>query len=271
MTAVLNRLSAFAQRDLLTAWSYRAAFVGDLFSLAFQVVMFYFLAKMVDPSTLPSYGGRPTGYLEFAAVGIVFGAFMGLGLSKTSTALRQEQLAGTLEPLLMTPVKPWVIQLGLASYDLVYVPVRSAVFLGSLSLILGVHLDVAGIPAALALLLAFIPFVWGLGMIGAAVILTFKRGGGLVGLVATAINITSGAYFPLSLFPEWVQPIATRNPVGLAFEGSRQALLGGARLGDVAGDVAIIAIWAVVMIGIGHYAGKWALERERRRGTLVTY
>lgn len=271
MTAVLNRLSAFAQRDLLTAWSYRAAFVSDLFSLGFQVIMFFFLAKLVDPDTLPQYGGRPTGYLEFAAVGIVLGAFMGLGLSKTSTALRQEQLAGTLEPLLMTPVRPWVIQLGLASYDLAYVPLRSGIFLGALSILLGVDFDWAGVPAALALLLAFIPFVWGLGMIGAAAILTFKRGGGIVGIVATAINITSGAYFPLTLFPDWIRPIAERNPVGLAFEGSRQALLGGARLGDVLTDVVVIAVWAVVVIYLGHIAGKYALERERRRGTLVTY
>ena len=204
-------------------------------------------------------------------VGIVLGAFMGLGMGKTSTALREEQLAGTLESLLMTPVRLWVIQLGMASYDLLYVPVRTGLFLGVLAVTLDVSFDWSGIPAALLILLVFIPFVWGLGMIGAAAILTFKRGGGLVGIVAAAINITSGAYFPLSLFPDWVQPIAERNPVGLAFEGTRQALLGGARIGDLAGDAAVIALWAVVVIAVGQVAGTVALARERRRGTLITY
>lgn len=271
MTAVMGRLSAFARRDLLTSWSYRAAFVSDVLGLAFQIIMFYFLGQLVDPATLPQYGGRPTTYLEFAAVGIVLGAFMALGMSKTSTALRQEQLAGTLESLLMTPVRPWVIQLGLASYDLLYVPLRTGLFLGVLALVLDVSFNWSGIPAALVLLLVFIPFVWGLGMIGAAAILTFKRGGGLVGIVATAISITSGAYFPLTLFPDWLRRIAEANPVGLAFEGTRQALLGGARLGDVIVDAGIIALWAVGALTIGHLAGTLALDRERNRGTLSVY
>ena len=271
MTAVMGRLSAFARRDLLTAWSYRAAFVSDIFNLAFQIIMFYFLGRLVDPATLPEYGGRPTTYLEFAAVGIVLGAFMGLGMSKTSTALRQEQLAGTLESLLMTPVRPWVIQLGLATYDLLYVPLRTGLFLGALALLLDVSFVWSGIPAALVLLLVFIPFVWGLGMIGAAAILTFKRGGGLVGIVATAISITSGAYFPLTLFPDWIRPLAEQNPVGLAFEGTRQALLGGAGVSDVVVNAGIIALWALAAISLGQIAGSLALARERRRGTLITY
>ena len=266
-----NRLAAFARRDFLTAWSYRAAFVSDIFSLGFQIVMFYFLSLMVDPNTLPTYGGRQVSYLEFASVGIVLGAFMGLGLSKTSTALRQEQLAGTLESLLMTPARPWLIQLGLASYDLVYVPVRTGLFLGLLAYFLDVSFLWSGAPAAFVILLVFIPFVWGLGMIGAAIILTFKRGGGLVGVVSTAINIVSGAYFPLELFPSWLQPIAERNPVGLAFEGMREALLGGAALADVGIDALIIAVWAVISLALGHFAGNWALARERRRGTLSIY
>lgn len=271
MTAVMGRLSAFARRDLLTAWSYRAAFVSDAFNLLFQIAMFYFLGKLVDPTTLPQYGGRPTTYLEFAAVGIVLGAFMGLGMSKTSTALRQEQLAGTLESLLMTPVRPWVIQLGLASYDLIYVPLRTGLFLGALALLLDVAFLWSGVPAALLILLAFIPFVWGLGMIGAAAILTFKRGGGLVGIVAAAISITSGAYFPLSLFPDWLRSLAESNPVGLAFEGTRRALLGGASISDVITDVGFIALWAVAVLAVGQVLGTLALARERRRGTLITY
>lgn len=271
MIATIGRLGAFARRDLLTAWSYRASFISDFFGLGFEILMFYFLGKLVDPTTLPAYGGRAITYLEFAAVGIVLGAFMGLGMGKTSTALRQEQLAGTLESLLMTPVRPWVIQLGLASYDLLYVPLRTAVFLGALAITLDVSFVWSGALAALVVLLVFIPFVWGLGMIGAAVILTFKRGGGMVGIVSTAINITSGAYFPVTLFPNWLRPVAEANPVGLAFESTRQAMLGGASLGDLMGNVVAIGLWAVVSILLGHYAGVIALARERRRGTLSTY
>jgi ABC-2 type transport system permease protein len=108
-------------------------------------------------------------------------------------------------------------------------------------------------------------------MISAAVILTFKRGGGMVGLIASAISILSGAYFPLSLLPEWFQERAEANPVGIAFESTRQALLGGATLADVGGDVLVIGAWAILSLALGQISGNLALARERRRGTLSTY
>lgn len=267
----MSRFAAFARRDFLTAWSYRAAFVSDIFALSSQIVMFYFLEKLVNPATLPTYRGESVTYLEFAAVGIVLGAFMSLGLSKMSTALRHEQLIGTLESLLMTPVRPWVIQLGLASYDLIYIPVRTTLFLGLLAITLGVDFDLSGSGAALVILLAFIPFVWGLGMVGAAVVITFKRGGGMVGIISTAINIVSGAYFPLSLLPDWIRPIAESNPVAVAFEGMRLTLLGGATLRELIREIVILVIWALVSLAVGHVASTLALARERRRGTLMAY
>jgi ABC-2 type transport system permease protein len=271
LIATINRLGGFARRDFLTAVSYRAAFLGDIIGLGFQIVMFYFLSLMIDPSALPTYDGQPVSYLEWASVGIILGAFMTLGLEQTSTALRQEQLTGTLESLLMSPVRTWIIQLGLATYDLVYVPIRTAVFLGLLAWLLDVSFLWSGLPALFLILLVFIPFVWGLGMVGSAIILTFKRGARLVGIAGSAINILSGAYFPLELFPPWAQAIGESNPVGLAFEAGREALLAGATIADVGPDALTIAIWAVITLTFGQVAGMWALARERRRGTLTIY
>lgn len=143
--------------------------------------------------------------------------------------------------------------------------------MGALALAFDLSFDWSGTPAALVLLLGFVPFVWVLGMIGGSAILTFKRGGGLVGIVGIAISITSGAYFPVTLFPDWLRRLAEANPVNLAFEGTRQALLGGARVGDVIVDAGIIALWAVGALALGHLAGTLALDRKRRGGTLSIY
>ena len=42
----------------------------------------------------------------------------------------------------------------------------------------------------------------------------------------------SGAYFPLALFPEWVQSVARLNPIAIALEGMRAALLGSSLVGS---------------------------------------
>ena len=114
----IRKLPAFFRRDVLVLWSYRLAFVSDWVNLVVQVVMFYFVGQLIPPSSIPQFGGDPTSYLEFVAVGIAIGSFMQIGLGRIATLMRQEQLMGTLEALLMTPTAPTTLQLGSVAYDL---------------------------------------------------------------------------------------------------------------------------------------------------------
>ena len=266
----LRKVPAFARRNLLLNWSYRASFVFDFVNLGVQIVLFAFIDRLVDPEVVPDYGSD-SGYLAFVSIGIAFSAFLALGLGQIATALRNEQLMGTLEGLLMTPTRLSTMQLGLAAYDFIYVPVRTLIFLGGVSLLLDVGFDPSGLGAAITVLVAFIPFVWGLGLLGSAGILTFKRGGGGLGIVAVAISISSGAYFPLEILPSWVQRLATLNPVARALDASRRALLGGEPLGAMTDDLAFLAMAATVALAVGVAASTLAVRRERRRGTLLGY
>lgn len=267
----VDRLMAFVRRDFKVNWSYRAAFVGDLLNLAAQVVMFFFIAKMVDSTVLPEYGDGQTDYLEFVAVGIALGAFLQLGMNRVSTAIRQEQLMGTLEPLYMTPTSLGTLQLGLAFYDFIYIPFRTTILLGAMVLFLDVSFAGDGILPTTVMILFFIPFVWGLGTIAAAGILTFKRGGGSLGLVALGLNVTSGAYFPLTLFPDWVVSLAEKNPIAIAMHGSREALLGGQGWSAVTPHLPYMLVAGLSTLAVGWVAIRLALQRERRRGSLGAY
>jgi ABC-type multidrug transport system permease subunit len=145
MPGELRKLAAFLRRDFLVLISYRTAFVSDIANLAFQSLVFSFVGKIVNPTSLPSYGGENVSYIAFVTVGIALGAFLQVGLGRVSTALRSEQMMGTLESLFMTPTHPLTIQVGLVAYDLIYVPVRTAIFL---AIIVGVF-DVRFIPGAI--------------------------------------------------------------------------------------------------------------------------
>src|SRR2546421_590117 len=81
---------------------------------------------------------------------------------------------------------------------------------------------------AAVVLLAFAPVVWGLGLISAAGILTFRRGAGIVGIGATVLTLSAGAYFPLSLLPGWLVTVANLNPLAIALSSMRRAVLGNA-------------------------------------------
>jgi ABC-2 type transport system permease protein len=267
----LPKLLAFARRDFLDAWSYRAAFFTDIATMLFQLVVFYFVGKMINPSVLPEFGGERATYVEFVAVGLVINGIVGVGLSKVGGALRAEQLKGTLEVLLMTPTALGTIQLGSVVYDLVHIPIRTTVFLLGVVLLFGAHIDPGGLVPALVLLLCFMPFVWGLGLVSAAGILTFKQGNVATSVFFSVMAISSGAYFPLELLPTWVTPIAEANPLAIAIEGLREALLGGTGWAGIGGSLAILVPTSAVMLPAGIFAFRLALARERRRGTLALY
>lgn len=267
----LAKIPAFFRRDLLILWSYRTAFFSDWFNMLIQVLVFYFLSRIVPSDALPQYGGRPTTYIQYVTVAIALTAFMSISLSRVTTAISTEQNQGTLEALLMTPTASPTLQLGWVIYDLMYVPIRTAVFLTLMSVLLGVTLSPAGILPTVVMFIPFIPFIWGIGVISGAIILTFRRGHGLVGLSVVLLTLTSGAYFPIQYFPGWLQRLAEFNPMTRVLNGAREALLGHPDWSVVWSVVPPLLPLAAVTISLGLLAFRLALTRERRRGTLGLY
>ena len=266
----IRKVAAFFRRDLLVSFSYRMSFFNDWFGVIVQLVTFSYVSKLVDPAQIPGTGGTSQGYLEFVIVGLVVSSFLNVGLGRVVSSIRSEQMLGTLEMLLITPTAPATMQLGVVAYALVYVPIRSALLLLGLGLLFGVDLYYSGLLPFSIILLAFIPFVWGVGVTSAASVLAFRRGG-VTGLIAVGLTLTSGAFFPLELLPGWVERIADFNPLAIALRGAREAMLRGTGAADAVGVAVSLLPFAAGALGIGFLALRLALRRERRRGSLGLY
>jgi ABC-2 type transport system permease protein len=271
LVAEVRKVPAFMRRDLLVMLSYRVAFVSDVVAIALQAAMFGFVAKLVDPARLPAYGGEATGYFEFVMVGVVITTVSGLLLQRVATAIRHEQMIGTLEALFASPTSPTTVQLGSVAFDLLFIPIRTAALLMLVSVTVGLSFESGGVLPGLLLLAAFVPFVWGLGLMTAAAILTFRRGTGALAAVMGILGLASGAFFPLALLPAWLQRLAEANPVAIAMEGTREALIGGPQWGSVVGDVLVLLPLSSCAMLAGVAAFRLALAREHRRGTLGLY
>jgi ABC-2 type transport system permease protein len=267
----VRKLPAFVRRDFLVAWSYRMAFVTDIINLVGQALLFYFVGLMVDESVLPTYGGTQVTYLEFASIGMVLGLFVQFGMQRVAGAVRSEQLMGTLESLLTSPTSNGTLQLGSIAFDLIYLPIRLAVFLAALAIAFGLHLRPDGILPSLAVLAAFLPFIWGLGVASAGIVLTFRRGGNFIGMGVVAMGLISGAYFPLTLLPGWLQTAAAVNPIALAIDGMRETLLGGGGWAEVVPAIAVLLPLSVLSLLFGIAVFGLALRRERRLGAVGAY
>jgi ABC-2 type transport system permease protein len=265
------KLPAFARRDFLVAWSYRFAFFTDALALFLQALLFYFVGLLVDESKLPEFGGSRVSYMQFVVIGIALAAFVQIGLGRVSAAMRREQMIGTLESILVTPTSPSTIQLGSVVYDLIYVPVRTGIFLVLVAVGFGLDFNLAGLLPATLVVLFFIPFVWGLGLISAAGTLTFRGGSTGVGFGITLLTLGSGAYFPLELLPGWVETVAKVNPMAIAINGMREPLLGTVDWAESLEHLVVLTPMSAVSLALGVVAFRLGLQRERRRGTLGLY
>jgi ABC-2 type transport system permease protein len=271
LVAEAAKLPAFVRRDWKIAMSYRQAFVSEAVALGGQILVFAFIARLVDPRRLPEYGHAAPSYLSFVAIGLVVNLTAGVLLYQVSAAVRQEQLTGTLESLMTTPTAGATIQIGSVAYPLIALPIRAGLLLAAIAIGFGLDLHASGLAPAAMLLLAFVPFAWGMGLVAAAAVVTFRRGSGVTGLMVMAVGFLSGAFFPVALLPAALRAIAAWNPFAITIDGARDALLGGTGWGPAGLDLLRLVPLSAAALGLGMLAFRAALARERRRGTLGRY
>jgi ABC-2 type transport system permease protein len=267
----MRKVPAFFRRDMLTMFSYKFGLIGDWLNMATQIVIFYLVGGMVTNTNLPNFGRGTVSYIEFAAVGIAIMSFLQIGLTRVLTVIRNEQLMGTLEYLLTTPTSPTVLQLGSVMYDLIYIPIRTVIFLGLASFLFGVDLNARGIGPTLLVVMVFIPFVWGIGMVSAAAVLTVRRGAGVIAFGITLMALGSNTYVPIERMPGFLRPLAEANPISLALDAAREALLGTAGWAETASSIAALVPISLGAVLIGVLAFRFAMRWERKRGTLGLY
>jgi len=265
------KLAAFVRRDFRIAMSYRMGALGGLIAILTQIVAFSLLGKLVDPARMPLFDGTRATYVEFVVIGICLNLTVLMVLHELARAVRTEQLTGTLESLLVTPTRIGTVQVGSTLFNLLYIPIQLFLFLAVIAVVFGLDLHTAGILPATVLMLEFLPFVWGLGLIAAGAVLTFRRGTGAIGAGVALVGLGSGAFFPLSVLPAWLAHIAAYNPLAIVLSGVRDALIGGAGWQALATPMLELLPLAVASVSAGMFLFRFFLRRERRLGTLGLY
>ena len=169
---------------------------------------------------MPEFDGTRASYVEFVVIGLCLNMTVLLLLHELSRALRNEQLTGTLESLLVTPTGIGTVQLGSTLFNLLYVPLRLGLFLAVIAIVFGLDLHADGILPASVLTLEFLPFLWGIGLIAAGAVLRFRRGAGAIGTGVAVVGLASGAFFPLSVLPSWLAHLDAYNPLAIVLSRS---------------------------------------------------
>ena len=268
---ILRSYFAFLTRDLRQTLSYRFAFFLDIAGVFFNAATFYFMSRLIDPSAhagLSQYGGD---YFPFVLIGIAFSTYQTAGLTSFSQSLRQEQFVGTMESVLVSPIRIPTFLSGSALWDFLYATVEVAFYFILAFAIFGVALPNAAVLPALAALILTLSAFMGLGVLAAAFILRFKRGNPVAWLIATASELLGGVYFPVNLLPDWLKGVAEWVPMKHALDALRGSLLLGHGFDRIGGSLLFLGIFSFVAWAAGIGAFSWALKKAQDDGTLGHY
>jgi ABC-2 type transport system permease protein len=260
-------VAAIVRRDFADTRSYHLTLLLEVFFGVIDLAVYYFISQTFGDFTPGDLAGAPT-YFAFAAVGAVIATVIHAATAGIGQRIRTEQVSGTLEALLTNPVTSIELCLGLTGFPFVFALARSIFYL----VIAGAWMDLdLGDTSWVGLAAVFVASGFALsslGILAGAVVLVLKRGYVLVDTLVFGLTLVSGAVFPVSVLPGWLEAFGEVSPLRLAFDGTRAALFEGSGWGS---DAALLAAFGVVTLPLALLSFSLAASYAKRAGSIAQY
>jgi ABC-2 type transport system permease protein len=259
---------AFLRRDLLIWGSYRMAVVWQALGVFVFIVLIYFLGGTLgENATLTD--GQSGSFVAFVLSGIAFTDLLMQGLYSIPQAIRDNQKSGTLEPMLLTPIATFTLAFSSSLFRFVLAFGRTAVYMAFGILVLGIWREANPLTLLIVLIPAIATFI-AIGALSAAFIVLVKQGDPVLVAYSAITALLGGVFFPIEVFPSWVQSLTVVIPLMHALNGVRAALHGASPV-QVLNPVLVLIGMAVVLLPIGIIAFNWAVNRAKMEGSLAQY
>ena len=260
---------AFVERNLYLVrryWHLELAFL--IFNVASAMSVLY----IGKAQTELGGGGSQEGQLDlvlFLGIGTVVWAYLRAVFSNVGEMVAWERWEGTIEYTMMAPISRLAHMLGVSLFSIIYGLARSALLLGVLALFFSVDLSNANLGgAALILLVGSVSFL-GFGIMAAVLPLLFpERGEEMTFVISSILLLVSGVYYPISVLPDWMEPLATVSPATYVLKGMRAALLEGMPTLALGPSILPILILGALTLPLGVAVFGWGERYAKRTGRL---
>ena len=170
----------------------------------------------------------------YLIVGTLVWHYLAVVFDAIAESVQWERWEGTIEYTFMAPISRLTHMLGTTIFAVLWGLLHTAIILVVIALFFQINLAQANfIGATLILLTGSLSFI-GLGIVAAVLPLLFpERGAQMTNIVKATILLVSGVYYPVSVLPGWMQPIAAVSPATYVLEGMRAALQRNAGPGEL--------------------------------------
>jgi ABC-2 type transport system permease protein len=269
----LRRIWAFVVRDWRLELSYRMQFFLRMLSILIVVTTLFFISKIftgVIDARFSQWSDPLAAWLTGLAV---LNYFM-TGFSSLANAIRQEQVQGTLESVLMTPISVPTVIVASSAWDFVQATFFSFLYLFFGWLFFDVHYH-GNYLLALAFLLLTTIVLSCLGILSASFTMVFKRSDPFGVFLGAGAALFSGVFFPTQLISDYaggtVAKISRVLPPTYGLDGIRRVLIEGQGLAQVRQPLISLLIFLAVLLPLSLWVFNLAVRRAKREGSLIQY
>ncbi len=259
---------AFVERNLYLVrryWHLELAFL--IFNVASAMSVLY-----IGEAQMQASGGSREGQLDlvlYLGIGTVVWAYLRAVFANVGEMVAWERWEGTIEYTMMAPISRLAHMLGVSLFSIIYGLARSALLLGVLALFFRVDLSNANLGGAAVILLVGSLSFLGFGIMAAVLPLLFpERGEEMTFVISSILLLVSGVYYPISVLPDWMEPLATVSPATYVLEGMRAALLEGTPTLALGPSILPILVLGALTLPIGIAIFGWGERYAKRTGRL---
>lgn len=265
------KMIAFLKRDWQSMLSYRFRFIMQFVGISLTVLFLFFVGRTFRGSFSVQLARYGNDYFAFAILGMSLSTFVSTGLYSFSSQIRNAQVQGTLEALLMTPTPIYTVLLGNSLWSFLKSFFESILMI-TVSIIilkLSVSLEQLLLVAA-ALVLTFSSFL-SIGLVSASFIMVFKQGNPINAFFGASSYFLGGLLFPIEVMPSWMQWISKILPLTHSGKIVREILLVNATEREIFTSLIYLLAFTLVIGPLSIYIFHHALKRAKKDGSLVQY
>ncbi|MCC7250079.1 MAG: ABC transporter permease [Lysobacter sp.] len=215
------------------------------------------LVERVALRTVPV--SERSSYVAVLLPGVIALTLLVIGLSGFGSVLIEEESQGLYKNLKTIDASPAAFLAGLFLSRLVVAYTVAMCMFGVSVLVLDTPFDVNWLLLMLAMTLGSMVFLT-LGLLVFLFCKTVMAFNGVVSVIQLPLIMLGGVFFSITLFPEWMRPLATYSPMAPFTSALRDLMFGGvgfSNMSEIYPEFATMTVWLVLLLFLSKFKFRW--------------
>jgi len=212
----------------------------------------------------------PKIFIGFVVLGTIMMNFWYNVLWGMGSVLYWEKETGNLEVYILTGSPLPSLLLGMALGGMFNTSIRSLAMILIGIFVFNAEFTPAYLPYALIIFFLTLFALYSMGMAFASLHLIYGRKGiRLNEVMGEPISFLSGQYYPINIFPTFIQSIASLMPITIGLDGVRRALILGVGFESLWLHMTLLVVMVFILFPLGIYIMSKIVEKGRKDGRLI--